>query len=421
MKRTHCIVCEAQLQTDSVLIGAQYPSAVFADAADDYRQYLETSSLNLTQCSNPSCALVQLSSDYDLDMVFKNYPYLSGTTATMKGILKDVVNEGAQIAKPRTDDVVLDIGGNDGTMLSYLDIDVGHKVNIDAAQGVESVQVEGNYQRVEGVFTADLYRKLGRGNPKLIFSVAMFYHLDNPLTFCKDVASIMDDDSLWVIQMTYLGSMLENNIYDNIVHEHKAYYSIHSLEHVLSLAGLDICGAKVVQSYGGSIRVFVRKKKRKIEVHDLYQEYENIKEREMRCGINTSRALELFNERIQVLKSCAYNLVRHVFDAEGKFIALGASTKGNMMCQFSGIDHQLVECVLDNNQKKIGKVMTGSDIPIVNEEKWLGRLSKYLLVLPYYYLDYFTKMVRENTKAGDVNYLIVLLPFPKVIEVKGER
>ena len=180
------------------------------------------------------------------------------------------------------------------------------------------------------------------------------------------------------------------------------------------------CGAKVVQSYGGSIRVFVRKKKRKIEVHNLYQEYENIKEREMRCGTNTSRALELFNERIQVLKSCAYNLVRHVFDAEGKFIALGASTKGNMMCQFSGIDHQLVECVLDNNQKKIGKVMTGSDIPIVNEEKWLGRLSKYLLVLPYYYLDYFTKMVRENTKAGDVNYLIVLLPFPKMIEVKGE-
>ena len=420
MKRTHCIVCEDRLETDTVLVGAQYPSAVFADATDDYRQYLEASSLNLTQCSNNSCALVQLSSDYNLDMVFKNYPYLSGTTATMKGILKDVVNEGTQISKPGAGDVVLDIGGNDGTMLSYLDVDVGHKVNIDAAQGVESVEVEGNYQRVEGIFTADLYRTLSLDNPKLIFSVAMFYHLDTPLAFCKDVASIMDDDSLWVIQMTYLGSMLENNIYDNIVHEHKAYYSIHSLEHVLSLAGLYICGAKVVQSYGGSIRVFVGKKKRKIELHDLYQEYEDIKEREVTYGTNTSRALESFNERIQVLKSCAYNLVRHASEAGDKLIALGASTKGNMMCQFSGIDHRLVECVLDNNEKKIGKIMTGSDIPIVNEDEWLGRLSKYLLVLPYYYLDYFIRMVRENTRAGDVKYLIVLLPFPKIIEVKGE-
>ena len=82
MKRTHCIVCEDRLETDTVLVGAQYPSAVFADATDDYRQYLEASSLNLTQCSNNSCALVQLSSDYNLDMVFRNYPYLRGTTAT---------------------------------------------------------------------------------------------------------------------------------------------------------------------------------------------------------------------------------------------------------------------------------------------------------------------------------------------------
>lgn len=420
MKRTNCIVCEGQLHNDSVLIGAQYPSAVFADVTEDYRQYLKASSLNLTQCSNPSCALVQLSSGYDLDMVFKNYPYLSGTTATMKGILKDVVDEGAQLVKLEAEDVVLDIGGNDGTMLSYLDVSVAAKVNIDTAEGVKSVQVSGNYKRVEGAFTSDLYKKLGLPKPKLIFSVAMFYHLDNPLTFCKDVASIMDDDSLWIIQMTYLGSMLESNIYDNIVHEHKAYYSIHSLEYLLELASLYICGARVVESYGGSIRVFVSKKQRKIEMHDLSQEYENIKKEEIRDGINTNRALELFNDRIQVLRSCAYNLVRHVHDAEGKLIALGASTKGNMMCQFSGIDHQLIECVLDNNEKKIGKVMTGSDIPIVNEEEWLGRLSKYLLVLPYYYIDYFTKMVSQNTRTGDTNYLIVLLPFPKVIQVKGE-
>ena len=221
-----CIVCKNELEKDIIIVGDQFPSAIFANKNEDYSKSVNSSSLNLARCTNHSCSLVQLSVDYDLDVVFQNYPYVSGTTATMKSILKDVVEEGLAVSKPQNDDVILDIGGNDGTMLSYIDQEVGHKVNIDAAHGIGSVNVSGKYTKIEGLFNKETYENIGLKKPKLIFSVAMFYHLNNPLDFCNDIASIMDDDSVWVVQMTYLASMLRDNIYDNILHEHKAYYSI---------------------------------------------------------------------------------------------------------------------------------------------------------------------------------------------------
>ena len=128
----------------------------------------------------------------------------------------------------------------------------------------------------------------------------MFYHLNNPLDFCNDIASIMDDDSVWVVQMTYLASMLRDNIYDNILHEHKAYYSIFSLEYLLELCGLYICGAKVVDSYGGSVRVYIKKNKDKITTNDLYGKYIDLKESEEKDSINKEISL------IYLMKECNF-------------------------------------------------------------------------------------------------------------------
>lgn len=416
-----CIVCKNELEKDIIIVGDQFPSAIFANKNEDYSKSVNSSSLNLARCTNHSCSLVQLSVDYDLDVVFQNYPYVSGTTATMKSILKDVVEEGLAVSKPQNDDVILDIGGNDGTMLSYIDQEVGHKVNIDAAHGIGSVNVSGKYTKIEGLFNKETYENIGLKKPKLIFSVAMFYHLNNPLDFCNDIASIMDDDSVWVVQMTYLASMLRDNIYDNILHEHKAYYSIFSLEYLLELCGLYICGAKVVDSYGGSIRVYIKKNKDKITTNDLYGKYIDLKESEEKDSINKEISLILFNERMQLLKRCSYNLIEHIVEKEGKIHAIGASTKGNMICQFAEINNEHIECVLDNNEKKVGKIMTGSNIPIVNEDEWIDNLTKYILVLPYYYFNFFSEMLSKHITIGENKYLIALLPFPKIIKIKGTK
>ena len=124
---------------------------------------------------------------------------------------------------------------------------------------------------------------------------------------------------------------------------------------------------------------------------------------------------------MQLLKVCSTNLIEHIVEKEGKIHAIGASTKGNMICQFTQINNDLIECVLDNNTKKIGKIMTGSDISIVDENDWIDDLTKYILVLPYYYVSFFEKMLSKHIKVGEKKYLIVLLPFPKLIQIKGEK
>lgn len=418
-QRTHCISCGSQLLSDVVFIGEQYPSAVYPMNGEDYNKFIQKSSLNVTKCSDAECSLVQLTTKYSLDYVFEHYPYVSGSTATMQQILKDLVVDAETHVKLTDQDVVLDIGGNDGTLLNCLSTKVKNRVNIDAAHGIDSVINDPNYTRIQSKFDAQAYRSLDLPAPKLIFSVAMFYHLDNPHSFCESVADVMSDESVWVIQMTYLGSMLSANIYDNIVHEHVAYYSLASLEHLLKRKGLEVFDAQVVKSYGGSIRAYVKKISKKNGPTPKTKSYEALVQHEKETGMNTLEALERFNERTQFLRTVTRNWIFHVVEQTGPMFALGASTKGNMICQFLGINKDHVKAVLDNNDKKIGSLLVGSDIPILNEKEYLPQLSKYSFVLPYYYTDFFKKLVKPHVPAGQTKYLFTPLPEPNVIPMGG--
>jgi len=414
IKRDKCVVCNTGLGDDHVFIGDQYPSAVFPKKNSNYKKEMLPSSLNLTKCLNDECGLVQLSYEYNLDYVFENYPYESASTATMVDKLKDIVDETESIVSLNNNDTVLDIGGNDGSMLNLMKTKVKKRVNFDAAVGVDSVFSSNDYERVEGLFNAAEYKSHEFENPKLIYSVAMFYHLNNPVHFCKEVKSIMNEDTVWCIQMTYLGTMLQDNIYDNIVHEHVAYYSLKSLSFLFDSLGMEIIKAKVVDSYGGSLRVHVVKKRsKKIKLDSDVIAYEK------KYEINNLSSVLAFNQRIHTIKVATMNIVNHIVEDDGKLVALGASTKGNMICQFVGLGADKIKYILDNNKKKIGLITTGTEIPIVEEDQFLSEVPKYILILPYYYNDFFIELIRKKLSKGEKSYLIVPLPVPHFIKVES--
>ena len=415
MKDKTCISCRHPLPDDIVIIGDQYPSAVFVD---DETEKFEAASLNVTKCKQ--CGLVQLSSHYDLQYVFDHYPYESSSTATMKAILQDIVDDAKQITPLKETDVVLDIGGNDGTLLDLLGQPVQARVNIDAAAGVKQVVDSPDYTHIHGKFSSEIYKKLNLPNPKLIFSVAMFYHLSDPHTFCENVRDIMDDDSVWVLQMTYLGTMLKDNIFDNIVHEHAAYYSLESLEYLLSLVGLKIAEARIVQSYGGSLRVFIVKDEAKFNPQYYRKDYVGIQQWEIEHNTNTYEELYAFNSRVQLLCKSLKSLLDHITQTHGRIWGFGASTKGNMILQCLGANSSQISCILDNSSKKIGKKTIGTNIPILDESIYLHSLPGYLLVLPYYYTSTFVKIIKKYLKSGEKVHLLVPLPHPYFITLTGE-
>lgn len=418
-KRQHCISCGSPLPESIVHIGDQYPSAIFVAEGDEIIDELVATNLNVTRCSGEDCALVQLSHEYDLQYVFDHYPYESGSTATMKQILQSVLDDAYQVVALGPDDVVLDIGGNDGTLLSLIDTPVRARVNIDAAAGVRQLVNSPDYFHVYSRFSAETYRALDIPCPRLITSVAMFYHLNNPLDFCRNIREVMSDDSVWVLQMTYLGTMLRDNIFDNIVHEHTAYYSLSSLESLLSRVGLHIAEARIVESYGGSLRVMIVKEPKHFPREHWRKNYLKIQEFESEHRTNSFEALYAFNSRTQLLRNSIGAIVDHLVKKSGPIWGFGASTKGNMILQFLGITTDRMACILDNGEKKIGKFTTGSMIPIVDETSYLERLPEYLFVLPYYYTKAFVKIIRKRLASGQHVHLFVPLPHPHFVTVEA--
>ena len=414
---SRCVSCGDQLFSDIVYIGNQYPSAVFI--SEDTPK-IESSSLNVTKCKNKRCELVQLSNRRNLDSIFEHYPYDSSSTASMKGILFDIVKDISNTVSLNSEDVVLDIGGNDGTLLDLINTPIKAKVNIDAAADVNQVCKDPNYIHIHSKFNSSVYRNTGLPNPRLIFSVAMFYHLSDPLQFCYNVKEIMNDDTVWVLQMTHLGSMLKDKIVDNIVHEHVAYYSLRSLQFLLSQAELYVVDAQIVESYGGSLRVFIVKDRDKYPKDKLRKRYWDVVKFETDHKTNSDENLYVFNENIKALQSTLKSLMDHLTEVNGPIWGFGASTKGNMLLQFLGFSTDHISHILDNNPKKIGKRTSGSMIPIIDENTNLKNSPKYLMVLPYYYKKTFIPIIKKQIPKGHVVYLFVPLPYPHFISIMGD-
>ena len=329
-----CVGCKSRLPKATAIIGDQFPSAIFLRDKTELELGLKQSTLNLTLCENPKCLLVQLCEPINLDIVYRNYPYQTGTTATMKFILASVVNEVMGNLDPHIEGIILDIGGNDGTLLSLINNDNLIKVNIDAASGINQNKEITNYKYVNSYFSALKYQELVLPAPKVIFCTAVFYQLENPVEFVSEVEKLMDDDSIFCLQLSYLGSMYESNIFDNVVHEHVTYFSLLTLENLLSRVGLKVIGARIVESYGGSLRAYIVKENSKNSFSKFEFELNQIRANEERTRINTPGALVEFGVRFREWQLEMKEMLRGVIHKVGPIYAIGASTKGNMILQF---------------------------------------------------------------------------------------
>jgi hypothetical protein len=239
----------------------------------------------------------------------------------------------------------------------------------------------------------------------------MFYHLHNPVGFCKDVESVLDDNGVAIIQMAYLPAMIKTNMYDNIVHEHAGYYGAQHMKWILEKAGLELFDVELNDVYGGSFRTFAKKKGN--PNFPPTKRLQNTLEEELSEGIFKTETYTGFMNRINKTKIDLTELVTKLKN-QGKSIWIyGASTKGNTIMQFCDINSQLIEAAADSNPFKFEKYMIGTDIPIVDENKMREKKPDYLLALPYSFVDAFKKREKELVEGG--TKFIVPLPEVKII------
>ena len=400
-----CRVCGGSDLVPCVDIGRQYLSSIFPTDLS-YRATLHAYPLELVLCAGPTgCGLLQLAHVFDLSGMYEAYPYQSATNPSMRAVLQDVATGGLQAVNPQPGEVVLDIGCNDCTMLSMLANRGLTLCGIDAAQNITSVFDDPSLRLSRGLFTRERFAGLGVDRPSLIFSIAMFYHLDAPVAFSADVAAVLAPGGTWIVQMAYLPAMLTTNMYDNIVHEHAGYYTVQSLQAVMQRAGLDIYDVELNDVYGGSVRAFIQHAGGPRSHTDRLA---SAIAAEARAGLGQVATYRAFAERVDDSRRELRTLLDRLRREGRRTWIYGASTKGNTIAQYCGLTADDTPYAADTNPFKWGKYLIGTDIPIVTEAELREAKPDYLLALPYSFVDGF--LAREAALVAGGSRFIVPLP-----------
>jgi SAM-dependent methyltransferase len=413
--RHTCRVCGSSALTNVINLGEQHLQGSFVKPGKEEPPTRKIP-LSLVRCDpikdEKACGLLQMEHTVPPEVLYSAYWYRSGTNQTMRNHLQAIAEEGVLlIGKDKA--VVLDIGCNDGTLLNCYPKEF-IKFGVDPSDLAQ--EVTGDITVIQDVFPSKELSQLLKGRRiDIITSIAMFYDLENPVNFCKEIKKVLDDDGIWILEMSYMPSMLKMNSYDTICHEHLEYYSLAVLEYILKQAELKIVDAVLSDINGGSIRCyathidnFAYKKKEALQRINL------LRQEEFDMELDTDKPYKNFQDRINVHKEELTSLLKKL-KKEGKNIHVyGASTKGNTRLQWCGIDNRIVDVAAERNPDKYGAHTLGTDIPIVSEEDSRNMKPDYYLVLPWHFKEEFLKREQETLKSG----IGMIFPLPNIEMIK---
>jgi len=386
-------------------LGNQALTGVFPSSPD---MYVTEGPLQLVWA--PDSGLLQLAHSYEpSEMYGENYGYRSGLNASMVAHLSNKVAYLERMVTPKRGDAVLDIGSNDATTLKAYKTPDLRRIGIDPTGAKFRDYYPDDVKLVPDFFSAENYWSSMDTPAKIVSSIAMFYDLEAPVEFAKQIHDVLADDGVWHFEQSYMPSMMRTNSYDTICHEHIEYYSLGVVQKILDAAGMRILDVVMNAVNGGSFAVTAVKKN-----NTSFQENGGVirwmLEQEDRMGLSTPKPFRDFEERVFRHREDLVRLVRSL-RAEGKTImGYGASTKGNVTLQFCGFGPDDIEAIAEVNTEKFGKFTPGSQIPIISEEEAKSRNPDYFLVLPWHFKDGIMRREADWLAQGGK----MIFPFPEV-------
>ncbi len=392
-------------------LGDQHLTGVFPERPDDS---ITRGPLELVFC--PEGGLLQLHHSYDLrEMYGLNYGYRSGLNRSMVQHLQSKVHELERRMTPRPGDIVVDIGSNDATLLRSYRQPGLRRLGIDPTGIKFAEYYPADVQLVPDFFSADAYRAVfGNEGAHIVTSVAMFYDLEDPLAFVRDVASILAPDGIWHLEQSYMPAMLEATAYDTICHEHLEYYALQQIQWMTERAGLKILDVTMNDANGGSFAVTVAHESASMRSDEAA--IAELIERERRMGLCTETPYREFAQRVFAHRDALRSTVREL-NARGKTVfGYGASTKGNVLLQFCGFTPEDIPFIAEVNPFKFGRFTPGTGIPIISEREAHALAPDYFLVLPWHFRDNILSRERQYLAEGGR----LIFPLPDVNIVGGE-
>ena len=359
------------------------------------------------EADEDACGLLQMEHSVPPEILYAAYWYRSGTNNTMRSHLKTIVESIVSITTLKKASV-LDIGCNDGTLLSFYPSSY-NKYGCDPSDVAREVK---NAIVVQDIFpSAQLDQILANKKLDVVTSIAMFYDLESPVDFVKNVKSLLSEKGIWVVEMSYMPEMLRLDSYDTICHEHLEYYSLAILEKICSVAGMKIFRLEFNPINGGSIRCYATHKEN--NSHDNLHDIKLINEtrqKEFDLELDTDKPYLAFQQRILKLKNELHELLARLKKEGNRIHIYGASTKGNTILQWCNIDHDIIDYAAERNPDKFGATTLGTSIPIISEEESRSMNPDYYLVLPWHFRDEFLEREKMSLEKGTG----FIFPLPKI-------
>ena len=408
-----CRNCNSKKLKKVIFIGKQVVSSIFPKKKIiNNKKY----SLDLYKCEN--CELVQLGKSIPLgNMYGETYGYRSSLSKLMVNHLYKKFLKLQKICKLKKNSNILDIGSSDSTFLNFfsnerknyncLGIDPSAKKYLKYYN--KDVNLIVDYFSAKAVNSGLKNFKLKNKKFKLISSFAMFYDIDEPNKFCKDIRSLLDNDGIWILEMSYFPMLLSNLTYDQICHEHVTYYTLDVFKKIIEKNGLKVIDFSFNVINGGSIEIICAPKKSKIKAK-IAKIKKQIELENKITNIDYSK----FNLRVDNIKKTTNLLLDNIKSAKKSLIGYGASTKGNIVLNHCKIGSDKISLICDENQEKFGRYTPGTNIKIISKKEMRKRNPDYLLVLIWSFKSEVIKQEIKYIKKG--GKLIFHLPFLHVVD-----
>lgn len=409
-----CRICGNTNLAPVLSLGEQFLTGVFPRGL---HATLSKGPLELVACTpngtGDPCGLVQLRQSYELsEMYGENYGYRSSLNASMVKHLKSKVHQLVERFPLQTGDLVLDIGSNDGTLLSFYPEQNVTVVGIDPTGRKFASYYRDHVVLIPDFFSGELFRQNFRGRKaRIVTSISMFYDLESPLSFMKDVASILDDEGVWHFEMSYMPAMVRTMGYDTICHEHLEYYSLHQIKWMTDRCGLKILDVTFNEINGGSFAVTVARQ-RSFHRENSAQIEQLLRDEETQ-GLATVAQHRAFENAVAVHKAELLELLQTLKAEKQTVLGYGASTKGNVLLQHCGISRELLPAIAEVNKDKFGCFTPGTNIPIISEAEAHALKPDYFFVLPWHFRANIVE--REQAFLSRGGKLIFPLPTLEIV------
>ncbi|MCL2923561.1 MAG: class I SAM-dependent methyltransferase [Trichodesmium sp. MAG_R04] len=410
MKNKHCMNCHSTNLERFIDFGNQ-PNGNDFPSVDEIDNE-QTFPFVMLVCTD--CWQVQLQEFPSVDYMFTNHPYITGLNQPVVSHFEELVNNTINKFNIPANSLVLDIGANDGTLLSKFR-DHGMRVlGIDPCQrsyelaknrGITVLEAFWNRESAEAMKHLGIY-------PDIITATAVFYHVEDIHSFIQGLELIMDKNTIFCTQCVYLKDVIDKLQFDHFYHEHTMIHAITPLKRLFSEYGLRLLDVDLYPIHGGSFVLYVGREESDFPTT---RKIDDVIAQEKQGGLDKLPTYLDFSKRVETNKQELISLLKQIFKKGKRVFGLGAPLKGSTLLNYYDIGSDLLECVVEINDYKIGRYTPGTHIPIVHEDA-INEQPDYYLVLSWNFIDFFIEKFADYLNSGGK----FIIPHPTVTVIGKE-